>query len=167
MNEGTDGLRTAVAAFLAECPRHRRRSPGHRHYNSLTRDSLRVAREVDCARECGRAGYCRSFSFRRRDGGRPGEDNCALSAVDSADIDDRADLVSDADWDVFEYSEGDGGCSSSGENGNFLEITKGEMRAHLMSHRVISHTSFSLRLLQNGTLWLPLLRIAHPRHEVG
>ena len=127
MNKETDGLRTAIAAFLTECPRHRRRNTGHRHYNSLTRDSLRVAREADCARECGRAGYCRSFSFRRRDGGRPaGEDNCSLSAVDSADIDDRADLVSDPDWDVFEYSGGDGGCSSSGENDNFFEITRGE-----------------------------------------
>ena len=76
---------------LPDC--HRRRRSGHRLYNSLTRDSLRVAREADCARECGRAGYCRSFSFKR--GGDRNEDNCVLSAVDPADIDDRADLIRD------------------------------------------------------------------------
>ena len=54
-----------------------------------------------------------------------------LSAVDTADIVDRADLASDADWDVFEYSgtAGDGGgCSpSGGDRNNVIEITRGEI----------------------------------------
>ena len=37
-------------------------------------------------------------------------------------------LDSDADWDVFDYLGTDAGCSSSssGNNGNFFEITPGK-----------------------------------------
>ena len=85
--------------------------PGSRHEPTSYQLDYRVASKSDCAEECRRTEFCRSFSyqyqFRTRQVSHSRSRNCLLSRHRAQDLSrEERDYASDSDWDLFEFLGG-------------------------------------------------------------
>lgn len=102
--------------FFKDCFRRLRSSA--RHARAAT--TFTAASASDCSRECARSSRCASFSHRKYGSS---SNNCVLSDLSGREIDERRDLIDDADWDAYEQLTGGdcgigGGGGSGGGSGN-------------------------------------------------
>ena len=95
----------------------------------MVRDVLTVSSLSLCASRCGSEEFCNSFSFRFST--YNDQDNCLLSGLNTSNILPNSDLVSDPDWDVWQYR-----CKDSSSRDFVLRL-----EASKMSSSVVDATS--------------------------
>ena len=102
---------------------------GSKYYSTVVRDVITVSSLSLCAGRCGSEEFCNSFSFRFST--YNDQDNCLLSGLNTSNILPNSDLVSDPDWDVWQYR-----CKDSSSRDFVLR-----QEASKMSSSVVDATS--------------------------
>eukprot|EP00095_Tigriopus_kingsejongensis_P011025 maker-scaffold109_size355148-snap-gene-0.17 protein:Tk11025 transcript:maker-scaffold109_size355148-snap-gene-0.17-mRNA-1 annotation:"hypothetical protein DAPPUDRAFT_257231" len=80
-----------------------RDKPGYKFYPSVARGTVSVRDAQECSDECKRSSFCKSFAFRTSFA--TSVDNCQLTALEARDIRGRDDILSDADWGIYEQED--------------------------------------------------------------
>ncbi len=86
----------------------------YKHYAAVVDLPLSTISLMNCAEECARTPSCGSFSYRRYGST---DSNCLVSRLEADDISIYSDLVSDSQWDVYEFAQRRTGCSTGGGGG--------------------------------------------------
>ena len=116
---------TNVHTTPADC--YRRMKTGYKHY---TYRDYKVADSIsECAYECERTSYCRSFSFRHGPTTSSDIGNCLLSDKRGFEIRDQDMVLTTTalgNWDIYDLREGGRSGCGGGGGGSGTRIREGE-----------------------------------------
>jgi hypothetical protein len=91
---------------------------GYRHETTSYRESIRVSDKSECAAQCARLTFCRSFSYEYFGGG-PSSRNCLLSPEKASSL-NFVDMRVESNWDIYNYDRDIGNCNLESEaEGNY------------------------------------------------